>query len=552
MERNRFGSLSRSTQAKRKTFQRAGGVMLAVLAAGLFMASGAQAAIVYSGDISPADPTTWTSSTNPIIGNTSTGSITVDGGSVLNSYWSQLGYTASGNGTVTVDGAGSTWNLSSGFYVGVAGRSTLSIINGGKVYETNSGAGSYVGYGSGSIGTMIVDGVGSMYSHMGTMQIGGANGATGTFSVTHGGTFNAVSGSFSVGSYDRSTGRLIVDGSGSTFSLPSGTFYSSRNGNGATFVTNGASFSVKYLRMGLNRGSVGTMVVDGAGTNVSAGSYLYLGSSSYSTGLTDKFSVSNGASVTTPILNIYYSGSTLTMDVGKGSSLTVGGGSGTLTNSGTIRLVAGANAANGTYTPISAGTWTNTGTVQALGGIWDATNHTVTVTSAAAAAGGSALTADLAITQRFLFTDGATGKKVGAAFQAATTPTNLTLTASAISGSELTSLQGLLATGQAVLSGWDFNAAEGYTAGSPVYLSLSAGSGHSLYDLNIWHYDGSAWSKFDASDLAYDKTFASFTATGFSGYAVTGTAPVPLPPAFYMFGSGLLGLIGARRKFFGK
>lgn len=32
------------------------------------------------------------------------------------------------------------------------------------------------------------------------------------------------------------------------------------------------------------------------------------------------------------------------------------------------------------------------------------------------------------------------------------------------------------------------------------------------------------------------------------GYVIN--APVPLPPAFYMFGSGLLGLVGARRKFF--
>jgi hypothetical protein len=36
-----------------------------------------------------------------------------------------------------------------------------------------------------------------------------------------------------------------------------------------------------------------------------------------------------------------------------------------------------------------------------------------------------------------------------------------------------------------------------------------------------------AEGKFDASDLAYDKTFACFTATDLNGYAVTGATPTP-------------------------
>ncbi len=96
---------------------------------------------------------------------------------------------------------------------------------------------------------------------------------------------------------------------------------------------------------------------------------------------------------------------------------------------------------------------------------------------------------------------------------------------------------------------WDFNAIEGYTTGNPVYLSLFAGSGHSLSDLTVWHYDGSAWSTYDAFDLAYDKTYASFTVTGFSGYAVSGTAPVPLPAASWLLGPGFIGLVGLRRRF---
>ncbi|MEA5115639.1 MAG: VPLPA-CTERM sorting domain-containing protein [Geobacteraceae bacterium] len=98
-----------------------------------------------------------------------------------------------------------------------------------------------------------------------------------------------------------------------------------------------------------------------------------------------------------------------------------------------------------------------------------------------------------------------------------------------------------------MLSGWDVSA-EGYVAGNPVYLSLWAGNNTGLSDLIVWHYDGSAWSKVDASDLAYDNNLASFTATGLSGYAVTGNAPVPIPAAAWLLGSGLMGLVGLRRR----
>jgi hypothetical protein len=103
------------------------------------------------------------------------------------------------------------------------------------------------------------------------------------------------------------------------------------------------------------------------------------------------------------------------------------------------------------------------------------------------------------------------------------------------------------------LSGWNFSATEGYTSGDPAYLSLFAGDGTNLSELKVWHFEGSTWTAYTANDLAYDGKYASFTVTDFSGYAVSGTAgtaPVPIPPAILLLGSGLARLGFMRRRFF--
>jgi hypothetical protein len=61
----------------------------------------------------------------------------------------------------------------------------------------------------------------------------------------------------------------------------------------------------------------------------------------------------------------------------------------------------------------------------------------------------------------------------------------------------------------------------------------------------VAHYDGSAWSEYPTIDLTYDGNYASFTATGLSGYAMV----VPEPGTLVLLATGVLGLlIYARRK----
>ncbi len=654
--------------------------MLAVVFVGLLAATGAQAALTYSGNLNPADPTTWTSSTSARVGDSTDGSITIDSGSAVSTSSSYLGYAAAVTGTATVTGSGSTWAGSSTGYIGYNGSGVLNITNGGTFSNTTA----YLGYNAGSTGTVTVDGSGSTWTNSSSLTIGrsgtgslniangglvsvtssttvgAGRGTTGTtfygsplqmsgtgtinasglvsdvnlvFNAAHpttqtvtangitfnlnqsssnplgagyigsgtltiadgvsvasnsgylgyrsgssgtatvtgaGSTWNMGGGTFQVGYSSGSTGtanflnggsgyayrltvadsagytgRLTVDGPGSAFSWGYSA-YLGTSGNATMMITNGGHVSggasASPLYIANNSAGIGKVVVDGAGSTLTVNGNLTVGGSG-----TGSLSISDGASVNTMVVYVN-SQSLLTVDVGKGSSLTVSSATG-VGSSGTTRLVAGAGAPSGTYTPISAGTIS--GTVQALGGVWDPTAHTVTVSDAATALAGRAKTIDLSTTQRLLIVDAPTAKVVGASFQAASTPTNLTFSATEISGIELSSLQSALAAGQSVLSGWSFSATEGYASGNPVYLSLGIGSGYQLSGLTIWDYVDGTWVQFSASDLAYDGTYASFTTTDLFDFAVTGAAPVPIPSALLLLGPGLAALAFMRKRIFG-
>ncbi len=515
--------------------------MLAVMAAGLLSVTGAQAALTYSGDVSPADPNTWTSTNRVYIGyTTGNGTLTVDGGTVLDTYWSYLGYTSGLTGSVTVSGNGSTWTSTYGSrFVGYKGTGLLSIANGGLVANPAG----YVGYYAGSTGMVTVDGPGSTWTN-GSLHVG--ENSPGTVRVTNGGSVSCLGTTLAQNA--TGNGTVIVDGIGSTWTH-TGTFYAGYNGTGKVMITNGGN--VNYagtgndsVIIGLNSGSSGIVIVDGTGStwNHTGTGTLDVG---WSGSVPGKLSLSDGGAFKTNAVSIT-AVSTLTADVGRGSSLTVGTGTGTITNDGTVRLVAGAGAAPGTYAPVSAGTWAGTGTVQALGGVLNG-DHTVTVYDAATGAAGSPIAFDLASTQRVLVTAG--GKSVGAGFQAATSSTPVAFTATEISGAELSTLQALLGAGQSVLSGWDFSAT-GTTVDStnPVYLSLYAGPGQTLYSLTIWDLVDGTWTQLSPFDLAYDGTLASFIASDLNSYAVTGTAPVPIPAAAWLLASGLAGLVALRKR----
>ena len=92
--------------------------------------------ISWTGDVSP-NPTTWTSGTYGYVGNTGTGTLTVDPTASLSSNYCQIGYSSGANGTVYVTGNGTagnaTWTNTANIIDGNAGQGAIDISNGGLV-----------------------------------------------------------------------------------------------------------------------------------------------------------------------------------------------------------------------------------------------------------------------------------------------------------------------------------------------------------------------------------------------------------------------------------
>ena len=215
----------------------------------------AHAAITATGDVEPADPATWASSTTAYVGNTSAGTVAVDSGSGLASENCYLGNSAGATGLVTVDGNGSTWTNSQDLYVGCSGSGIVTITGGATVNVGSPGSrpsyAAYVGVGAGGTGLIMVDGIGSTLA--GTLDMGGYG--NGTVSVTGGGslvTAGAALGErdYSVGTQTTyGTGVVTVAGAGSTWT-DTGGISCGGDGSGTVNIRGGAAVATsQYLTL---------------------------------------------------------------------------------------------------------------------------------------------------------------------------------------------------------------------------------------------------------------------------------------------------------------
>ncbi len=230
----------------------------------------ARADITWFGDIAPPNPPSWDYYTTGYVGCTGTGTVVVDGGSGLLSAYCYLGCDRGAAGTVTVDGAGSTWNNSLGdLYVGNSGSGTLNIYNGGFVSVASD---TYVGMNAGSTGTINFGSNGGTLSTQSLLAAPSQLAGTGTISAR--GLVSDIDLVFDAAHSLRQTvllnsppGRNIsinLDMTGASGSF--GALGAGWNDAGSLTIQDGLLVTSAYGYLGYHSGASGTATVDGPGS----------------------------------------------------------------------------------------------------------------------------------------------------------------------------------------------------------------------------------------------------------------------------------------------
>ncbi|MGB2985023.1 MAG: hypothetical protein WBE26_03995 [Phycisphaerae bacterium] len=205
----------------------------------------------------------WSTTWPLLLGSAGTGSLTIQNGGGVSNHDAILGVESTGSGTVTVNGNGSTWNnwsLDVGFY----GTGSVTIENGGEVYSGRGEIG-----GSNGNGTVTVDGVGSSWDSYFYISVGTEG--TGSLTVRNGGEVSTDE-QLGVGHWDYGTGSLTIQSGGTVSNTLNG-----------------------YI--GYASGADGTVIVDGGGSTWLNLASLYVGGTDSTPGGTGELTVENGATV---------------------------------------------------------------------------------------------------------------------------------------------------------------------------------------------------------------------------------------------------------------
>ncbi len=281
----------------------------------------------------------WTIEGNLTVGNTGTGTLSIGAGNqVTNTLTGVVGTAVDSNGSVTVTGAGATWQSTGNLTIGKSGSGSLDISSGGRV--TSNGA-FYLG--DGGTGALTISGTGSeFYSSSGAL-VSRLDGGRATISISAGGSLSTTG--LNIGSTSGSTsGSVLVTGLGSTLTNRAGV--TNLRGQGSSLrVEQGAvadfagQFSIS--------GSDITTVVDGAGSKLTVGGHL----SPQATG-DSSLVISNGGKVEVK------SGGFLQLGSSSGYTLRVESGSSFVTTS-TARVGSTANTTAHLVVTGAGSTWTS-------------------------------------------------------------------------------------------------------------------------------------------------------------------------------------------------
>jgi len=161
----------------------------------------------------------WTISTGLYVGEQADGTLTISDGGSVSTGAVQIGLIPGSTGAVTVTGAGSTWTNSADLFVGFFGDGTLSISDGGSVSNTIGTIGFGSGFGVG-VSTVTVAGAGSIWANSSALFVGyGGNGA---LTISDDGMVD-VDGTMTIARNTGSTGTLNIGAASGSAAVAAGT-----------------------------------------------------------------------------------------------------------------------------------------------------------------------------------------------------------------------------------------------------------------------------------------------------------------------------------------
>lgn len=533
----------------------------------------------------------WYNFTKLVVGDEGTGDLTITNGgtATVDQEYAVLGRFAGSTGTVLVQGSGSTLEVENNdLYVGDIGTGTLNIEQGGTVMVDQL---IQIGYDTDSEGSVVVDGSGSSFSSTNdTLEVGTMG--SGSLTVSNGAQ-TTTGDSIVVGVEAESDGQTTVSGTDSELSGID--INVGRAGNGVLNVQDGGQVTASsFLAVGVEVSGTGEVNISGADSNAK-GDIVHIGyegsgtmnvSDSASVTADGDFSVGtfgtgtltvvNGGTVEvgaesyigndatgvgtatvrggtwegTRSLTVGNSG-TGTLNVSQGSEINIGrdinigsgssvnlmvdgnsilnaglggeAGWGDFSNNGNVTFIADGALANGTFTPITIAPgrfFGGSGTFTGVGGTWDTENDRF-IASEITTDG----TGDLSA-KRVLYEDDLVvgfGDSVG------------------IQSFAVTKLSVDTIADELVLAAYKFNTA----IAELTSLSFIIGEGLDDSLISIWHKaDGAEWTLFETEFYSYTDGIFTFVTDEFSSYAVT---VVPEPTTAGLLAMAL-GLVAVRRR----
>lgn len=219
----------------------------------------------------------WTVGGDLTVGDTLAGELVIDAGGSVNNDWAYVGSFNGAPGAVTVkgrdgNGTASTWTSAGPVLIGGESGSsgTLSILDGGVANSDSA----RIGVDNGSVGNVLVSGVGSTWNlnTVGAFEIG--TGGKGTLRIDNG---VVHSGQAIIGWVAGAEGSVTVSGPKAVWD-PLNNIYVGFEGTGELHVLDGASVSTvgstgpgaaAAVYIGKSVGSVGTVIVSSATADIS-------------------------------------------------------------------------------------------------------------------------------------------------------------------------------------------------------------------------------------------------------------------------------------------